>query len=78
MARGVHLWSGAVEFSKETRMETSLEVKAPGERAHGAAGIVIKDQMEPVTRPVIAAFIWGGKVRPSPTLPFGRWKQSAA
>lgn len=59
-------------------METSLEVKAPGERAHGAAGIVIKDQMEPVTRPVIAAFIWGGKVRPSPTLPYGRWKQSAA
>jgi hypothetical protein len=24
--------------------------------------------------PRIAAFIWGGKVRPTPTLPYGRWK----
>jgi len=24
--------------------------------------------------PRIHAFIWGGKVRPTPTLPFGRWK----
>jgi hypothetical protein len=59
-------------------METSLKVKAPGERTGAAAGIVIRDQMEPIDRPVIAAFIWGGKVRPSPTLPYGRWKQSAA
>lgn len=59
-------------------MERSLEVKVPGERATSAAGIVIRDQIEPVGRPVIAAFIWGGKVRPSPTLPYGRWKQSAA
>jgi hypothetical protein len=27
--------------------------------------------------PRIAAFIWGGKVRPSPTLPYGRWKGAA-
>lgn len=27
--------------------------------------------------PRIAAFIWGGKVRPAPTLPFGRWKGAA-
>lgn len=27
--------------------------------------------------PRIAAFIWGGKVRPNPTLPFGRWKGAA-
>lgn len=27
--------------------------------------------------PRIAAFIWGGKVRPQPTLPFGRWKEVA-
>lgn len=59
-------------------MDISLEVKAPGEHVAGAAGIVIRDQIEPVQRPVIAAFIWGGKVRPSPTLPYGRWKQSAA
>jgi hypothetical protein len=29
------------------------------------------------TAPRIAAFIWGGKVRPSPTLPYGRWKGAA-
>ena len=23
--------------------------------------------------PRIAAFVWGGKVRPCPTLPFGKW-----
>ena len=48
------------------------------ERAHG---IVIKggygcagaDPREPR----IAAFIWGGKVTPAPTLPFGRWKGAA-
>jgi hypothetical protein len=28
-------------------------------------------------RPKIAAFIWGGKVRPVPTLPFGRWRGAA-
>lgn len=28
-------------------------------------------------RPRISAFIWGGKVRPTPTLPFGRWKGAA-
>ena len=27
--------------------------------------------------PRITAFIWGGKVRPQPTLPFGRWKHVA-
>jgi hypothetical protein len=27
--------------------------------------------------PRIQAFIWGGKVRPTPTLPFGRWKGAA-
>lgn len=32
---------------------------------------------EEAPRPRISAFIWGGKVRPSPTLPFGRWKGAA-
>lgn len=27
--------------------------------------------------PRIAAFIWGGKVKPTPTLPYGRWKGAA-
>lgn len=42
-------------------------------------GIVITrggETSEP-SRPRIAAFIWGGKVRPNPTLPFGRWKGAA-
>lgn len=25
-------------------------------------------------RPQIEAFVWGARVRPSPTLPYGRWK----
>lgn len=40
-------------------------------------GIVITDGRWGVAverGPRISAFIWGGKVRPSPTLPFGRWK----
>jgi hypothetical protein len=37
-------------------------------------GIVIQDREEPAPKPAITAFIWGGKVRSRPTLPFGRWK----
>ena len=38
-------------------------------------GIVIAQGDEPPPeQPRISAFIWGGKVRPTPTLPFGRWK----
>jgi hypothetical protein len=43
-------------------------------------GIVIRDGRRgdgPVLEPRISAFIWGGKVRPTPTLPFGRWKGAA-
>jgi hypothetical protein len=34
-------------------------------------GIVIHDRVEE-PRPAIIAFIWGGKVRPVPALPYGR------
>jgi hypothetical protein len=38
-------------------------------------GIVITRGEDPTPqRPRISAFIWGGKVRPTPTLPYGRWK----
>ncbi len=41
-------------------------------------GIVIRDGgVAPPAKPVIQAFIWGGKTRPAPTLPFGRWKVPA-
>lgn len=42
------------------------------------AGIVIHDVETTDPKPLIRAFIWGGKVRPEPTLPFGRWKPTAA
>lgn len=55
-------------------MNTMLKTPMSGERDQDPAGIVIRDRIEPQPRPVISAFIWGGKVRPLPTLPFGRWK----
>jgi hypothetical protein len=35
-------------------------------------GIVIRGGFEPPRRPKVAAFIWGGKIRPVPELPYGR------
>jgi hypothetical protein len=35
-------------------------------------GIVIRGIFGPSPRPSISAFIWGGKVRPVPALPYGR------
>lgn len=43
-----------------------------------ARGIVVLDGVHRDPRPQITAFVWGGKVRPVPVLPFGRWKQTAA
>jgi hypothetical protein len=37
-----------------------------------APGIVIHDRWEEPRPPAITAFIWGGKVRPVPALPYGR------
>lgn len=42
------------------------------------AGIVIRVAAEAEKKPAIAAFIWGGKVQPVPTLPYGRWRPHAA
>lgn len=59
-------------------MSTLRKTPVSSERENEeVAGIVIRDRVEPVKRPVISAFIWGGKVRPLPTLPFGRWKPAA-
>jgi len=44
----------------------------------GTPGIVILDPVTPPRQPRISAFIWGGKVRPVPTLPYGRWKPRVA
>jgi len=48
-----------------------LEAWAEGQ-AMLVAGRIMSDPA-----PRIVAFIWGGKVRPQPTLPFGRWKDVA-
>jgi len=42
-------------------------------------GIIINgERPDAHTRaPRIAAFIWGGKVPPTPTLPYGRWRGAA-
>lgn len=47
------------------------------QRERVPAGIVIRAVSQSETKPKISAFIWGGKVRQEPTLPFGRWKPSA-
>jgi hypothetical protein len=51
-------------------MEAKQERPEPEHEA--APGIVIRDRFGPLPRPRIAAFIWGGKVRPVPALPYGR------
>ncbi len=52
--------------------DATLAVEAAGD----PPGIVVLDRTE-APRPLIAAFIWGGRPQPQRTLPFGRWKESA-
>lgn len=44
-------------------------------------GIIVADRKKETVpgtgSPRISAFIWGGKVKPTPTLPYGRWKGAA-
>lgn len=47
-----------------TRLELEAREDPPGIVIHGTFG--------PAPRPSISAFIWGGKVRPVPALPYGR------
>ena len=54
-----------------TRVNRSSDQRMP-------AGIVIRGWPNAAVKPRISAFIWGGKVRPVPTLPYGRWKPNAA
>ena len=50
---------------------------SPEERSPGILVTDARVASEPRIEPRIAAFIWGGKVRPTPTLPYGRWKGAA-
>lgn len=40
-----------------------------------AVGIVVQSGARQERRPRAVAFVWGGKVRPTPSLPYGRWKK---
>ncbi len=57
------------------------EREEQGPIQEGSTGIVVADGRASgrtsEVRPRIAAFIWGGKVRPAPTLAYGRWKGAA-
>jgi hypothetical protein len=46
-----------------------------GEEMEDAVGIVVQDGRPALAKPRAVAFVWGGKVRPQPSLPYGRWKQ---
>jgi hypothetical protein len=51
-------------------MKTDKDFEAEGQA--DPPGIVIHGTFGPTPRPSITAFIWGGKVRPVPALPYGR------
>jgi len=69
----------------EERMTTKIGGVEGGEvgsrTEETSPGIVVTDCQSSLAgdgdHPRIAAFIWGGKVRPAPTLPFGKWKGAA-
>lgn len=52
--------------------DTSSKPKSSAVDPRNPPGIVILDRWEEPVRPAISAFIWGGKVRPVPALPYGR------
>jgi len=52
----------------EGKKGPAAESKKPAE----APGIVIRGGFQPIVRPKVTAFIWGGKVRPVPAIPYGR------
>lgn len=59
-------------------MEAEEKGREPGRERVDPPGIVISADAGPSQGPAISAFIWGGRVRPTPTLPFGRWKLAAS
>lgn len=52
------------------------EQRVPAES--DAVGIVVRDGAAAERPPRAVAFVWGGKVRPTPSLPYGRWKRVLA
>ena len=52
--------------------EKAMAGKAKPGPAKPAPGIVIRGGFEPPRPPRVTAFIWGGKVKPIPAIPYGR------
>ena len=52
--------------------EYGVETATPPENA---VGIVVQDVRPVQRRPRAVAFVYGGKVNPQPSLPYGRWKR---
>jgi hypothetical protein len=57
---------GVTEAAMKTLEEAVVEYQ------DDPPGIVIRGTFGPTPRPAISAFIWGGKVRPVPALPYGK------
>lgn len=53
-------------------MKGKQESSGPRKRPMATPGIVIRGGFEPPRQPRVVAFIWGGKVRPVPAIPYGR------
>ncbi len=51
-----------------------MEVGSEKVAGEDAVGIVVQGGRTKEHRPRAVAFVWGGKVRPQPSLPYGRWK----
>lgn len=67
---GVRVWAGACAKTERHDMTTNVE---SGQTTREAApGIVIRLAASQPIRPKVSAFIWGGKTRPVPALPYGR------
>lgn len=56
-------------------MKTTDRQDSPLLDAEDAVGIVVQGGPHVERRPRAVAFVWGGKVRPTPSLPYGRWKK---
>lgn len=67
-------WVNMRKGSGKSREEKTLGVDT-------VQGIIVADRKDDGLGsgdgPRIAAFIWGGKIKPTPTLPYGRWKGAA-
>lgn len=70
--RCVHAHAGGMRALEVVVAKNKKELEITLGAREAAPGIVIHDRWEQPRPPAISAFIWGGKVRPVPALPYGR------